>query len=210
MQPEIVLGVLAVTTPLVQKSTAEGVSVRLCALEHSSGRLGLSEIDTKCGCDPITGPIQIAVITLSDTRTMEDDRSGQAVVDLVTAAGHQVCQREIIRDECEPLEALLRQWTSAKAGVDAIITTGGTGLAIRDQTIDVVSRWLDAELPGFGEHFRRLSFDEIGAPAMLSRAVAGRVGQTMVFCLPGSTGGVRTGVSKCVLPILPHSVGLLS
>lgn len=169
----------------------------------------MSEKNDSCGCEPTTEPIRIGVITLSDTRTLDNDRSGQAIVDLITSAGHRVGGREIIRDEREPLERLLRKWTSGSGQMQAIITTGGTGLAPRDQTIDVVATWLDAELPGFGEHFRRLSFDEIGPSAMLSRAIAGRIGGTMIFCLPGSTGGVRTGVTECILPILPHSVGLL-
>jgi len=154
----------------------------------------------------------LAVLTLSDSRTPDSDKSGDRVVQLAAEAGHEIVRRELIRDDRRPLEDLLRLWTGdgdQAAGVDAIVTTGGTGLAVRDQTVDVVRDWIDVELPGFGEHFRSVSIEEIGPTAMLSRAVAGRIGRTMIFCLPGSTGAVTTGMTRCVLPILRHAVGLV-
>ncbi|TWU60975.1 Molybdenum cofactor biosynthesis protein B [Crateriforma conspicua] len=164
--------------------------------------------DENCGCVPVDGPIRVAVITLSDTRSRDNDRSGDRIVDLLKSAGHQLVQRELIRDEPQQLIELLDA-IIAQGDAQAVVTTGGTGLAARDQTIDAIQRILDAELPGFGEHFRRLSIDEIGRSAMLSRATAGRIGRTMIFCLPGSTGAVQTGVQQCILPILRHTVGLV-
>ncbi|MEM9645908.1 MAG: MogA/MoaB family molybdenum cofactor biosynthesis protein [Planctomycetota bacterium] len=165
--------------------------------------------ENRCGCEPQAAPVRLGVITLSDTRTIETDRSGDQACELLRDSGHEIVERELIPDEPEKLIELIRRWV-AEGRIDVIVTTGGTGIAARDQTIDAIEKLLDAELPGFGEHFRRLSFDEIGPSAMLSRALAGRWGKTAIFCLPGSTGAVRTGVSQCVLPILPHVVGLLA
>lgn len=162
-----------------------------------------------CGCPDVdaTMSVAVAVITLSDTRTIENDRSGDAVAASLVAAGHRIAVREMMTDDAEPLRARLTQ-LAADDRVDAVITTGGTGIAPRDLAIDVIERLLDVSLPGFGETFRRISVDEIGPKAMLSRATAGRIGATVVFALPGSTGAVRTAMTHCVLPILTHAVSL--
>lgn len=165
--------------------------------------------DSQCGCEPQLEPVKIAIITLSDTRALQNDRSGDRIVSLAEEKGHQIVRREIIQDERKPLESLLKEFVDS-SGVQAVITTGGTGIAPRDQTVDVVAALLDVELPGFGEYFRALSIEEIGPKAILSRAIAGRIKTTLVFCLPGSTGAVTTGMSQCVLPILPHAVALAS
>lgn len=147
------------------------------------------------------------MLTLSDTRTPQSDRSGDAVAALLTQAGHIVAVRDLLTDDAEPLRGQLLRWRDDPT-IDAIITTGGTGIAPRDMAIDVIERCLDVALPGFGETFRRISYDEIGPKAMLSRATAGRMAHTVVFALPGSTGAVRTAMKDCVLPILPHAVAL--
>ncbi len=167
--------------------------------------------DTQCGC-PDVNPAQavrVAVITLSDTRGKAEDRSGDRIVSLLEEAGHSVAKRMILKDDSEPLAKLLRDLAEDDA-LDAVITTGGTGIAPRDMAVDVIESVLDVTLPGFGEHFRAISIAEIGPKAMLSRATAGRMKSKVIFALPGSTGAVTTGMSQCVLPILRHAVSLAS
>ncbi|SMP77967.1 molybdopterin adenylyltransferase [Neorhodopirellula lusitana] len=162
-----------------------------------------------CGCPEVDGQVslQVAVITLSDTRTLDDDRSGNRIAELLTAGQHEVAVREIMTDDAEPLRERMLQLAETP-NLDAIITTGGTGIAPRDLAIDVIETLLDVELPGFGEHFRAISIAEIGPKAMLSRATAGRMGRVAVFALPGSTGAVTTGMTQCVLPIIRHATAL--
>ena len=146
------------------------------------------------------------VITLSDTRTREDDQSGDRIAALLEAGGHRVNQREVIRDEPLPLAELLDRWLSS-AEIDCVITTGGTGISARDRTIGVVRERLAVELPGFGEIFRQLSFEQVGPPAMLSRAIAGISGPpnpSAVFALPGSVKAVELATQRLIVPILPH------
>lgn len=164
---------------------------------------------SQCGCGSVNEgtAIRVAVITLSDTRTIAEDRSGDAILAALAEGGHHVVQRLVMTDDADPLEQTIGR-LARDEGVDAIITTGGTGLAHRDLAVDVIERCLDVDLPGFGEHFRRVSFDEIGAKAMLSRATAGRIGRVVVFALPGSSGAVKTAMGQCVLPILRHVVSL--
>lgn len=152
--------------------------------------------------------LRVAVITLSDTRTFADDRSGDRVVELFRSEKHKVVVREIMTDDAEPLITRLKSLCEMP-DLDAIVTTGGTGIAPRDLAIDAIESLLEVRLPGFGEYFRALSIAEIGPKAMLSRATAGRVGQTVVFALPGSTGAVTTGMTRCVLPIIRHAVTLV-
>ncbi len=152
--------------------------------------------------------IRVAVITVSDTRELAEDRSGDEAVRLLRQAGHRVVERTITTDDPERLANCLRELLE-RDDVDAIVTTGGTGIAPRDRTPEVVAAAMEVEIPGFGESFRAVSAEEIGPRAMLSRAIAGRVGDRLVFTLPGSTGAVRTGLSRCVIPILAHAVGLV-
>jgi len=146
-----------------------------------------------------------AVITVSDTRTLATDTGGQTIVDLLTAAGYPVAARQIIPDEPARMRPLLEQLTADPA-VDALLLTGGTGLSSRDQTFETVSSLLTKPLPGYGELFRMLSFAEIGAAAMLSRAVGGLVGRTVVLTMPGSPAGVRLAMERLIIPELPHLV----
>jgi len=148
---------------------------------------------------------RVFVLTVSDTRTDATDASGQAIVELLLAAGHQVAGKAIEPDDPVRVAELVRQ-QAAIADVDAVITTGGTGLSSRDSTFEAVDALLDKRLPGFGELFRMLSYHDIGAAAMLSRACAGTIGGVIVISLPGSEQAVRLAMTKLVVPELGHLV----
>ncbi len=149
--------------------------------------------------------VRVAVLTISDTRTPETDTGGNVIVELMREAGHEIPHREIVEDDAPRIEVVLRELL-AGASVDAVITTGGTGISARDTTYEVVSRLIDKKLDGFGEIFRMLSYEEIGAAAILSRAVAGASGSKFVACLPGSTNAVRLAMEKLLVPEMPHVV----
>jgi molybdenum cofactor biosynthesis protein B len=135
-------------------------------------------------------PVRIAVLTVSDTRDLATDRSGDTLVQRIEAAGHVVADRKICRDEADLIEEILRAWISDPA-IDCGITTGGTGITGRDVTPEAFARVLEKEISGFGELFRMLSYAKIGASTIQSRALAGVAGGTYLFALPGSTGAVR-------------------
>lgn len=137
-------------------------------------------------------PVRIAVLTISDTRGPADDRSGDLLVEKLTAAGHELADRAIVRDEVALIVAQLRAWI-ADSGVDCVISTGGTGVTGRDVTPEAFAAVWDKEIPGFGELFRWLSFQSIGTSTIQSRACAGVARGTYLFALPGSTGAVRDG-----------------
>jgi molybdenum cofactor biosynthesis protein B len=149
--------------------------------------------------------VRVAVLTISDTRTPETDTGGNAIVELMREAGHEVSRREIVEDDAPRIEVVLQEFLT-DTSVDAVITTGGTGISARDTTYEVVSRLIDKKLDGFGELFRMLSYEEIGAAAILSRAVAGATGAKFVACLPGSTNAVRLAMEKLLVPEIPHVV----
>ena len=147
--------------------------------------------------------VRCAVITVSDTRAHETDVSGRAIVELLEDAGHIVAKRQILRDE--PMD--VRDAVLANvADVDAIITTGGTGITSRDSTYEAVASIFEKHLDGFGELFRMLSYEEIGSAAMMTRAAAGVARGTAIFLLPGSEHAVRLGMTKLILPELGHVV----
>ncbi len=137
-------------------------------------------------------PINIAVLTVSDSRTLETDTSGQILVDRITAAGHRIAARTILTDDVPKITQQLRAWI-ADAGVDCIITTGGTGVTGRDVTPEAFKQVCDKEIPGFGELFRWVSLKSIGTSTVQSRATAGVAGGTYLFALPGSNGAVKDG-----------------
>ncbi|MCG7363567.1 molybdenum cofactor biosynthesis protein B [Roseomonas sp. ACRSG] len=137
-------------------------------------------------------PVNIAILTVSDTRDLSTDKSGQLLADRVAAAGHVVHSRRIVRDEADAIEAVLRRWV-ADPEVDVGITTGGTGITGRDVTPEAFSRVLEKEITGFGELFRMLSYQKIGTSTIQSRAIGGVAGGTYLFALPGSSGAVRDG-----------------
>lgn len=144
-----------------------------------------------------------AVITLSDTRTAETDTSGQAIQRLLGGAGHVVSAYRVIPDDPQTLRPLIEELLSDE-GTDAILTNGGTGIAKRDQTVDVIEQLVEQPLPGFGELFRMLSWEQVGAGAMLSRATAGIARGKPIFAMPGSTKAVELGMERLVLPQLRH------
>ncbi|MCR4301907.1 MAG: molybdenum cofactor biosynthesis protein B [Sulfuricaulis sp.] len=155
------------------------------------------------------GPIvslRIAVLTVSDSRTRENDTSGDLIEERLATAGHKVAARVILPDDIEKLRVQLRAWVADK-GVEAIISTGGTGLTRRDVTPEAVAPLITKPIPGFGELFRWLSFEEIGTSTIESRALAGVADDTLIFCLPGSTGACRTGMDKIILPQLNATTG---
>lgn len=147
--------------------------------------------------------VRCAVVTVSDTRTIETDTGGAAIVERLQQAGFTVVAREIVPDEPERMRHLLHLFHD-RPDVDAVLMTGGTGLGSRDQTFETVSALLTKTLPGYGELFRMLSFDEVGPAAMLSRAVGGVMGTTVVLTMPGSPNGVRLAMEKLIVPELAH------
>jgi molybdenum cofactor biosynthesis protein B len=146
-----------------------------------------------------------AVITVSDTRTLDTDTGGGRAVELLTAAGHRIVERAMVRDEPEPMRDLLLRWRE-RPDIDAILMTGGTGLGSRDLTFETVSALLDKPLPGYGELFRMLSYQEIGPAAILSRATGGLLGRKILLTMPGSPAAVQLALEKIILPELGHLV----
>ncbi|NYT39822.1 molybdenum cofactor biosynthesis protein B [Sphingomonas sp. R-74633] len=134
-------------------------------------------------------PVRIAVLTVSDTRTLAEDRSGDRLVERLTAAGHLLAARQIVRDDADAIVAQLHAWID-DASVEVVLTTGGTGVTGRDVTPEALARVWDKEIPGFGELFRWLSYQSIGTSTIQSRATAGVARGTYIFALPGSTGAV--------------------
>ena len=155
--------------------------------------------------DQSPGVVRVAVLTMSDTRDREDDRSGDIIREMLGWRGFSVVAYEIVPDEPDRIRDQLTAWIG-ESGIDAIITNGGTGVSSRDSTYEVVSSLIDKRLDGFGELFRMLSWQEIGAAAMLSRAVGGSAGSTAVFCLPGSSNAVKLAMEKLIGPELGHVV----
>lgn len=152
------------------------------------------------------GPKAIAcgIITISDTRTPETDTSGAAMRELLEAHGHRVVSYTIVKDEPGQIGEQVREFIAA--GCQVILTNGGTGIAKRDSTFEAIDALLEKRLPGFGELFRMLSYEDIGPGAMLSRATAGTFGGALIFCLPGSTPAVKLGLERLILPELAHLV----
>jgi molybdenum cofactor biosynthesis protein B len=148
--------------------------------------------------------LKIGIITLSDTRSPEEDISGDILKELLKDAGHEIVRYSLIREDPEGILATLRDFLAAD--LDAIVTNGGTGLTSRDGTIEVAKTLLEKELPGFGELFRFLSFQQIGPAAILSRATAGMAAGKILVCLPGSSKAVRLAVSRILVPQLPHMI----
>ena len=149
--------------------------------------------------------IHCFILTVSDTRTLENDSSGRTIADLLTAAGHVVTGRTVVRDDPEQVHSMIERHL-AEPDVQVIITTGGTGITSRDSTYEAVSTLLEKRLDGFGELFRMLSYQEIGPAAMMTRACAGLVARRIVVALPGSLGAVRLAMEKLVIPELGHLV----
>jgi molybdopterin adenylyltransferase len=162
-------------------------------MSHSVHRSRAKDIRGRC-----------AVITCSDTRTADTDGSGIAIVDALEREGHQVVAHAIVPDDPSRIVTILQ--AHVRDGLNVVLINGGTGISSRDSTFEAISGMLEKTLPGFGELFRSLSFGEIGAAAMLSRAVAGVVGSTIVFSMPGSTPAVDLAMERLILPELRHLI----
>lgn len=147
--------------------------------------------------------VRCFVLTISDTRTEGNDASGDLAVQLLTAAGHVIAGRALVKDDPAAVQQAVRDHA---AEVDVLITTGGTGITSRDSTYEAISALLEKRLDGFGELFRMLSYEEIGSAAMLSRACAGTLGRTAIFSLPGAEAAVRTGMTRLIVPEIGHVV----
>lgn len=147
--------------------------------------------------------VNVAVLTVSDTRTVETDTSGQYIADRLAEVGHRIVGRQIVNDGELVIRAQLALWI-ADPGVDVVIATGGTGVTPRDVTPEALAPLVTKPIPGFGELFRWLSYGEIGASTVQSRAEAALCGSTFVFLLPGSTSGVRLGIEKILVAQLDH------
>ncbi len=148
-----------------------------------------------------------AVVTISDTRTRETDKGGPLIVQRLKAAGHSISGYEILPDDSATITT--RVQGLCLSGCDAVVLTGGTGIAPRDATYEALIPLIEKRLDGFAELFRMLSFEEIGPLAMLSRALAGTRGNTLIFSLPGSPHAVQLAMDRLILPVLPHAVALL-
>jgi molybdenum cofactor biosynthesis protein B len=144
-----------------------------------------------------------ALIVTSDTRTPETDETGKKATEMLEEAGHRVAAYVIVPNEAEKIREAVKGFTRVP-GIQAIITSGGTGIGSKDRTVDTVSGLLDKRLEGFGELFRHLSYGEIGPAAVMSRATAGVSGRKLVFCLPGSRAAMELALGKIILPILGH------
>ena len=149
--------------------------------------------------------LQCVVITISDTRTEETDKSGQIIQQFLTGADHEIAAYDIIKDESKAIRDRIRQ-LSADPTIDAFIFNGGTGIAPRDTTYDAIAGLLTKTLPGFGEIFRYLSFQDIGSRAIASRAIAGTYRDKLIFSLPGSSNAVKLAMTELILPEMVHLV----
>lgn len=148
-------------------------------------------------------PVRIAILTVSDTRTFETDSSGRTAAELLEEAGHRIVAREIVTDNRDEVSDAFGRFI-ADEGIDVVISTGGTGVTPRDITPEALATHVTKPIPGFGELFRAISFEEIGTSTIQSRVEGALCGDTFVFVLPGSTGAVRTGIGKILLPQLDH------
>ncbi|WP_409297235.1 MogA/MoaB family molybdenum cofactor biosynthesis protein [Peribacillus sp. SCS-26] len=152
------------------------------------------------------GHVRCMVVTVSDTRGKEDDKSGQEVIQYLSRAGHAAREYRIVKDDKEEIARAVSEGLAAP-GIDAVILNGGTGISKRDVTIETVKEFIEKEITGFGEIFRMLSYQEdIGSPAIMSRAIAGTHGRKAIFSLPGSTGAVRLAMKKLIVPELGHII----
>jgi molybdenum cofactor biosynthesis protein B len=158
---------------------------------------------------PVAAAIRVFIVTASDSRTPETNQGGQLVRELAQAAGFTIAGETLLHDDRDAIRDAIRGVVDRRAA-DAVLLTGGTGLAERDNTVEAVASLLEKRIDGYGELFRMLSFAEIGPAAMLSRAIAGTIGRVAVFAMPGSPAGVRLAMERLIVPELAHVVGELS
>ena len=174
-------------------------------MREASFGLGLTAEGTEAHRAAAPTSVRCAILTVSDTRTTETDTSGGLIRDTLRLAGHKIVDYQIVPDEPDQIRRILQDWI-ARDDVEVILSNGGTGIAARDTTYDTVSGVLEKRLDGFGELFRMLSWQEIGAAAMLSRAVAGVANGTLIAAMPGSTNAVRLAMTKLIVPEIGHLV----
>jgi molybdenum cofactor biosynthesis protein B len=148
-------------------------------------------------------PVRIAVLTISDSRSLEDDVSGSTLCDRIGEAGHGLSGRKIVKDDVRQIRGVIRDWTN-RGDIDVIVTTGGTGLTGRDVTIEAIRPLFDKEVDGFGTLFHMISFPKIGTSTIQSRATAGVMKGKYIFCLPGSPGACRDGWDEILKPQLDY------
>ena len=151
-------------------------------------------------------PLNIAVLTISDSRTIQTDTSGTFLVEQLQEAGHRLYQRELVKDDVYLMRAMVSAWI-ADSEVEVILTTGGTGFTGRDSTPEALAPLFDKVIDGFGELFRQLSYNDIGTSTVQSRCLAGLANRTAIFCLPGSTGACKLGWDQILLPQLDSRTG---
>lgn len=151
--------------------------------------------------------VGVAVVTVSSTRSLDDDPSGDVIETTLENAGHDVVLRELVADEFDHVQGVVDRCVN-REDVDAVVTTGGTGVTVDDVTVEAVTPLFEKRLPGFGELFRTLSFDEIGTRVVATRTTAGIADGVPVFCLPGSENAARLGTEEIVVPEVPHLAGL--
>jgi len=144
-----------------------------------------------------------AVLIVSDSRTKETDESGKIAIELIENEGHQIKAYDIVKNDTNQINDIIKKYTQ-DSDIRVILTSGGTGVSSKDKTVNTVAPMFQQVLPGFGEYFRRLSFEEIGVAGINSRAIAGIISKQVVYCLPGSKNAVRTALSKIILPGLGH------
>ena len=149
--------------------------------------------------------VKIAIVTVSDTRTLETDTSGLLIDQISTQAGHEVAWRKIVRDEPAEILNVIAE-SQSDPSIQAILITGGTGISPRDQTVETLENLFTKTIPGYGELFRWLSYQEIGPSCILSRATAGLIGHRVVLLMPGSRAAVKLAMEKIIVPELPHLV----
>ena len=164
----------------------------------------MSESTKQHRCDSPKA-VRCAVVTISDTRTLENDRGGELIVKMLGEGGHEVSSRQIVRDDPREIGPLLLKLADP-AATDAVLMTGGTGIAARDQTFETVSGMLTKSMPGYGELFRMLSYEDIGPAAMLSRAIGGVLNNVIVLTMPGSVAAVQLAMEKLIVPEIGHLV----
>jgi molybdopterin adenylyltransferase len=148
-------------------------------------------------------PLRIGVLTVSDTRTELDDNSGALVAETLAQVGHDIVARRIVKDDIEEIRRAFESWRATQA-LQVVVVTGGTGITARDVTVEAFTPLVSKQIPGFGELFRWLSYEEIGASTIQSRAFAGLCGSILLFALPGSTGAVRLALDRIIVPQLDH------
>lgn len=159
--------------------------------------------------DHDAGQVSVAILTVSSTRSLDDDPAGDAIADAFERDGHEVVTRELVGDSYDTVQSAVANLVG-RGDVDVVVSTGGTGVTPDDVTVDAASTLFDKLLPGFGELFRRLSYDHVGAKVVGTRATAGVVDRTLVFCLPGSENAAKLGSREVIVPEISHLVGLAS